>query len=51
MNFRQWLNEMWFKHREECEKWNAKPCADAATYFATYKWWLKREFKHQSKNA
>ncbi len=48
--FRHWVQEMWYRHREECEVYrdSAKSPAD---YWAQYKWWLKREFRFQCKDA
>ena len=45
--FRNWLQEMWMQHKEECYEWHA-PLSESNSeeYFRKYKWWLKREYKH-----
>ena len=46
--FRQWLQQMWYNHCLEIEEWTGKvPAYDIKVYFAKYKYWLKREFRHQ----
>jgi hypothetical protein len=47
MTFRRWLQEMWMRHREECYEWHTVPEKNLAEYFAKYKYWLKREYRHQ----
>ena len=48
--FRYWLNEKWYEHQEECAQWHSESnFSDAKTYFKTYKWWLKREYRHQQR--
>ena len=50
-NFRHWCQEMWYKHVEECLTWEGvEPTATPQEYFNKYRWWLKREYKYQSKN-
>ena len=50
MNFRQWVQEIWFQHIDELDAWeHQSPKYSPAEYFNRYKWWLKREYKHQSK--
>ena len=46
--FRNWLQEMWMKHKEECYDWHV-PLSESnlEEYFRKYKYWLKREYKHQ----
>ena len=34
------------EHKDEASNYGFEPC-DAATYFRMYKYWLKREFRHQ----
>lgn len=49
--FRHWLNEKWFEHKEEMLNYGAESFPDAATYFRRYKWWLKTVFqKEQQQN-
>ena len=48
MSFRQWCGEMWFDHVEEIISITGNsPKYLSQEYFAMYKYWLKREFKHQ----
>jgi len=45
--FRNWLQEMWMQHKEECYEWHATLSeSNSEEYFRKYKWWLKREYKH-----
>lgn len=47
-NFRQWLNIVWFEHKDEVFEWtNKDPTYQLAEYVEKYKYWLKREYKHQ----
>lgn len=48
-DFTRWVKEKWFEHRDECAVWKTDPVSDSKTYFQKYKWWLKREFRHQKK--
>ena len=47
MNFRQWCYEMWHEHQTELEAYGQPLPSSAKEYFAKYKYWLKREYKHQ----
>lgn len=48
MTFRHWLHEMWTKHKDEyIEIGQLVPEQDLTQYFQNYKYWLKREYKHQ----
>lgn len=47
MRFRSWLTEMWYRHRDEREAFNQACDYDLKHYFNKYKYWLKREYKHQ----
>lgn len=44
--FQIWLQRIYMDHKDEANTYGLPVC-DAATYFRMYKWWLKREFKHQ----
>ena len=46
--FRNWCKEMWFQYVDECNAYQQKPVLDSSHYFQLYKWWLKREFRHQN---
>jgi len=48
MNFRQWLQQQWYAHCLEIEEWTGRtPDYDIKHYFNKYKYWLKREYRHQ----
>lgn len=48
MNFRTWCMEKWFEHVEESINWEGfEPTSTKQEYFNKYKYWLKREYKHQ----
>lgn len=47
-HFRRWLNIIWFDHKREVFEWTHKdPDYQLAEYVTKYKYWLKREYKHQ----
>lgn len=50
--FKNWVRNIWYEHKEEVYEWTGKdPGYAMQEYFAKYKYWLKREFKHlQSKD-
>ena len=48
MNFRNWCREKWYEHMDELISYGLEPqLTTAQEYFDRYKFWLKREFKHQ----
>lgn len=47
MTFRMWCYEKWQEHRDEMESYGQGLPYSAAKYFDQYKYWLKREYKHQ----
>ena len=47
MNFRSWCREKWYEHIDELISYGLEPQFTAQEYFNRYKFWLKREFKHQ----
>jgi predicted solute-binding protein len=48
MTFRHWIQEMWMQHKDEYMELNMSiPESSAQEYFRKYKYWLKREYKHQ----
>ena len=49
-NFRLWLQRIYMEHKDEASNYGFEPC-DAPTYFRMYKYWLKREYRHQQKEA
>lgn len=44
--FQIWLQRIYMDHKDEAQTYGLQTC-DAATYFRMYKWWLKREYRHQ----
>jgi hypothetical protein len=47
MKFRQWCQEMWYEHCAELESYCQGLPYSAQEYFNRYKFWLKREYRHQ----
>ena len=48
MSFRQWIQQQWYTHCLEIEEWTGRvPEYNLKDYFAKYKFWLKREYRHQ----
>jgi hypothetical protein len=47
-SFRIWLNNLWMENKEEHAQYGELPMP-LQEYFTRYKWWLKREYKHQQK--
>jgi hypothetical protein len=45
--FRQWVHTLYLDNCREREAFGDKPCRDTQEYFNKYKWWLKREYRHQ----
>jgi hypothetical protein len=48
--FRLWLQRTYMEHKDEAMTYGFEPC-DADTYFRMYKYWLKREYRHQQKEV
>jgi len=44
--FRRWVHELWLQNTDEHLAYNQLPYTQEQ-YFQMYKYWLKREFKHQ----
>jgi hypothetical protein len=50
--FRQWCREKWYEHCDEVELWSGRRVAYLSSeYFNMYKWWLKREYRHEMRNG
>lgn len=48
--FRNWLQEKWYEHKYEILEWEKRPVDyPLSKWFNTYKWWLRREFRHQTR--
>lgn len=45
-DFRKWLHELWVRNCDERSEYKELPYSQAE-YFRQYKYWLKREYKHQ----
>jgi hypothetical protein len=46
--FRVWIYNIWMDNREERLTFNETPVT-IKEYWNNYKWWIKREYRHQSK--
>lgn len=46
--FRVWLQNIWFDNCSEHAEFR-EPQLTMAEYFQRYKWWLRREFRHQTR--
>jgi hypothetical protein len=44
--FRLWVQKIWYENSEEHLTFNENPYT-IKEYWERYKYWLKREFKHQ----
>jgi DNA-binding PadR family transcriptional regulator len=49
-DFRRWVEELWRENCEERKAWREDQ-QSIAEYFARYKWWLRREFRYQTKDS
>ena len=47
-NFRLWVENIWRENCQERQDWHDDN-QTLAEYFARCKWWLRREFRFQSK--
>ena len=45
-SFRKWVHDLWLLNCDEHEEYH-QPKFTQQEYFQMYKFWLKREFKHQ----
>ena len=45
--FKEWLQDMWMAHKDEADSFGQRIDYDIAEYFNKYKYWLKREYRHQ----
>lgn len=46
-DFRYWLQQKWFEHCDELESYRQAVPYTSREYFGRYKYWLKREYRHQ----
>jgi hypothetical protein len=47
-NFRGWVRNIWLENCNERFHYR-EPEVTIKEYFSRYKWWLKREYRHQTK--
>lgn len=45
-SFRIWLQNIWLENKEEHQAYGELPLS-MGEYFQKYKYWLKREYRHQ----
>ena len=45
--FRTWCREKWYEHGEELTSYGMQLPYTSQEYFAKYKFWLKREYRHE----
>lgn len=50
VEFRIWLERKFFEYKQECFL-NREQEKSLQEYFGKYKYWLKREYRHQMKNG
>ena len=50
MKFRQWVHEIWVKNCDEHIEYQQSPVTQEH-YFRMYKYWLKREYRHQMRET
>ena len=48
--FRLWINEMYYRYKDENELWRSPDrCKEAKQYFRENKWFLKKLYKQEGK--
>lgn len=47
--FRIWVQNLWLEHRDENEGYKQDP-GTLKEYWDKYKYWIKREYRHQQKS-
>jgi len=51
-SFRLWLQKIWVQHKEETLNWTGHmPEYEMAYYVNKYRWWLRREYRHQQEHG
>ena len=48
-SFRGWVHNLWLENCEERLLYNGGNRLDEREYFRQFKWWLRREWRHQQK--
>jgi hypothetical protein len=46
MSFRQWVHNLWLQNCDENMEYHERPYTKQL-YWNKYKYWLKREYRHQ----
>ena len=46
--FRNWVHNLWLENCEERSLYNNTEKLSKQEYFQRFKWWLKREYRHQT---
>jgi hypothetical protein len=50
--FRHWVQELWMQHKDEYVDLKLPiPEDDIGEYFQKYKYWLRREYRHQTQKS
>lgn len=50
ISFRCYIQEMWFRHKEEIEYWEKKnPDCKFDEYFRQFRWWLRTEYRKNNR--
>lgn len=48
ISFRHWLQELYYQNCTELESYHLNSYT-LKEYYSRYKWWLRREYRHQMK--
>lgn len=49
--FRLWVTNKWYEHRDESEAWGCPVNGSSADYFRKYKWFLKTVYQKEKRHA
>jgi hypothetical protein len=47
--FRLWVHQIWLENCEERQIWRTGDPMTAQEYFGKFRWWLRREWRHQQR--
>lgn len=47
INFRHWVHNLWLDNCEERAVYSTGDRLTKQEYFRRFKWWLRREYRHQ----
>lgn len=45
--FRAWVHQLWLNNCVERDYWDDGPRLNERDYFLKFRWWLRREYRHQ----